>query len=410
MLLVQNARIISGENSDEVVDILLGDDGKIFEIKNKINLYMVDNKKNKIIDAKFNLVISGVIDPHVHMRDPGLTHKEDFFSGSKACAKGGVTTFLDMPNSIPNTITEENLIQKKNICSKKSLVDYGFHFGGSKIDNSSEILKVKNSVASTKIFLNMSTGDMLIDNNKILENIFKSSKIISVHAEEEKVETAISFAEKFDCKLYLCHLSKKSEVELLRNAKKRGVKVFGEVTPHHLFFSYEDRERSPENKMLLNMKPDLKSKEDCDALWEGIIDGTIDTIGTDHAPHTLEEKLSKIIFGIPGVENSLEIMLSAVKSGKLSYKKLSEIMSENSAKIFGIKNKGKLEVGYDGDLVIIDTDDLYIVDNKKIISKCEWTPYSGMKTGGRVITTIIRGNIVYDNGKFFEVIGKEVEF
>ncbi len=409
MLLIKNAKLILSENSDTIKDILIDDNGKIEQIENNINVYTYNNIK--IHDANFNLVMPGIIDAHVHMRDPGLTHKEDFFSGSKACAKGGVTTFIDMPNTIPNTITEEILAEKRKNSFDKSFVDYGFHFGGSKNDNSEEILKVKDSVASTKIFLNMSTGDMLIDNNKIIENIFSASKIISVHAEEEKVEVAIEFAKKTNTPLYLCHLSKKSEVELLRKAKAEGLKIFGEVAPHHLFLTVDNKNSSEENKMLLNMKPDLKTQEDCDALWAGIIDGTIDTIGTDHAPHLLEEKMSKITFGIPGVENSLELMLTAFHSGKVSLHKLIKIMAENPAEIFGIKNKGKIKVGFDGDLVIVDLNKMYTIDNKNVISKCGWTPYANFKTGGKVLTTIVRGNIVYDNDKFFvPVIGKEIRY
>lgn len=408
MLLIKNAKIILSEDKEVITSILIGDSGKILEIDE--NIEMENLESLEVIDVKENYVIPGVIDAHTHMRDPGLCYKEDFITGSKACAKGGVTTFIDMPNTVPNTITEVSLKEKKANSLNRSYVDYGFHFGGSRFDNSGEISKVIDDVASTKIFLNMSTGDMLVEDSKIVENIFNASRIVSVHAEEDKVDTAIEFAKKTGKPLYLCHLSKASEVSSLEKAKKEGIKIYGEVTPHHLFLSNIDRERTEENKMLLNMKPDLKTKEDCNALWEGIKNGVIDTIGTDHAPHTLEEKMSKVMFGIPGIENSLELMLSAVQDKKISLHTLIKIMSENPAKIFGIKNKGKIEVGYDGDLVIVDLKQVYTINNKTIISKCGWTPYNGMRSGGKILTTIVRGNIVYNNEEFFGPVGQEIKY
>lgn len=408
MLLIKNAKIILSEDKEVITSILIGDSGKILEIDE--NIEMENLESLEVIDVKENYVIPGVIDAHTHMRDPGLCYKEDFITGSKACAKGGVTTFIDMPNTVPNTITEVSLKEKKANSLNRSYVDYGFHFGGSRSDNSGEISKVIDDVASTKIFLNMSTGDMLVEDSKIVENIFNASRIVSVHAEEDKVDTAIEFAKKTGKPLYLCHLSKASEVSSLEKAKKEGIKIYGEVTPHHLFLSNIDRERTEENKMLLNMKPDLKTKEDCNALWEGIKNGVIDTIGTDHAPHTLEEKMSKVMFGIPGIENSLELMLSAVQDKKISLYTLIKIMSENPAKIFGIKNKGKIEVGYDGDLVIVDLKQVYTINNKTIISKCGWTPYNGMRSGGKILTTIVRGNIVYNNEEFFGPVGQEIKY
>ncbi|MGL5054266.1 MAG: dihydroorotase [Fusobacteriaceae bacterium] len=408
MLLIKNAKIVLSEEKEVVTSILIGDSGKILEIDENIEIENLESLK--VIDANGNYVIPGIIDAHTHMRDPGLCYKEDFITGSKACAKGGVTTFIDMPNTIPNTTTELSLKEKKINSLNRSYVDYGFHFGGSRLDNSEDIGNVINDVASTKIFLNMSTGDMLVEDSKVVENIFNASRIISVHAEEDKVDTAIEFAKKTNKPLYLCHLSKASEVQSLEKAKKDGIKVYGEVAPHHLFLSSKDREKNEENKMLLNMKPELKTEEDCNALWEGIKNGVIDTIGTDHAPHTLEEKMSKVMFGIPGVENSLELMLLAVQDKKITLYTLIKIMSENPAKIFGIKNKGEIKVDYDGDLVIVDLKQVYTINNKTLISKCGWTPYKGMKSGGKILTTIVRGNIVYNNEEFFGPIGKEIKY
>lgn len=397
-MLVKNCRLII-DGIEQIKDILIENE-KIVSIEDEI----LKKDCGEIIDAEGRYVIPGVIDPHVHMRDPGLTHKEDFTTGSMACAKGGVTTFFDMPNTVPNTITKDNLLEKKKTHIGTSYVDYGFWFGGSKTDNHNEVKEVQNDVVATKVFMNVSTGNMLVEDEKVLENIFKSSKLVGVHAEGKMVQKAISISEKTNVPVYLCHLSTEKEIEYLREAKAKGLKVYGEVTPHHLFLNEKDVEKNP----LLRMKPELKTERDNEALWEGILDGTIDTIGTDHAPHRIEEKIEKLTFGIPGVENSLEMMLKAVKCDKISFEKLIKIMSENTAKIFGIKNKGKIALGYDADLVIVDMTTEEIISKDDVISKCGWTPYAGFEKGGKIVTTIVRGNVVFNDGKFVNKIGKEV--
>ena len=405
-MIIKNAKII---NSEKPVSIIIENEKiKKIETNNDFENY----KDNNIIDANYNYILTGIIDPHTHMREPGLTHKEDFNSGSKAAARGGITTFLDMPNTIPNTITKENLIQKKLMMTKKSYVDYGFHFGGSKTDNSKDIKSIKDKAASTKIFLNASTGNMLIEDNKILEKLFESSKIVSVHAEDKMVDKAIEIAKKTKTILYLCHLSLSSEIDSLKKAKDSGMKIYGEATLHHLFLNTSDI--NEKNKMLLRMKPELKEKSDNEALWKAIKDKTIDTIGTDHAPHLLTEKLEKLTFGIPSIEHSLELMLKKVKDYTIDFKLLTKIMSENSSKIFSIKNKGILKEGYDADFVIIDLNDESEIIKKEIITKSAWSPYIGFKRGGRVLMTILRGNIVYkkDNSKdiFYSGLGKEISY
>ena len=405
-MIIKNAKII---NSEKPVSIIIENEKiKKIETNNDFENY----KDNNIIDANYNYVLTGIIDPHTHMREPGLTHKEDFNSGSKAAARGGITTFLDMPNTIPNTITKENLIQKKLMMTKKSYVDYGFHFGGSKTDNSKDIESIKDKAASTKIFLNASTGNMLIEDNKILEKLFESSKIVSVHAEDKMVNKAIEIAKKTKTILYLCHLSLSSEIDTLKKAKDSGMKICGEATLHHLFLNTSDI--NEKNKKLLRMKPELKEKSDNEALWKAIKDKTIDTIGTDHAPHLLTEKLEKLTFGIPSIEHSLELMLKKVKDSTIDFKLLTKIMSENSSKIFCIKNKGILEEGYDADFVIIDLNDESEIIEREIITKSAWSPYIGFKRGGRVLMTILRGNIVYkkDNSKdiFYSGFGKEISY
>ena len=403
-MLVKNCKLVV-ENNQEIIRDILIEDGVITKIDENIQA-----EGHEIVDAQSNYVLPGIIDVHTHMRDPGLTHKEDFTSGSKACARGGVTTFIDMPNTIPVTVTEKALMDKKDMMVGRSYVDYGFHFGGSKKDNSEEIKKVLDKVASTKIFLNMSTGDMLIEDEKVVENIFRESKIISVHAEEGMVEKAIEFCKKYDKELYLCHLSKASEIELLKQAKAEGVKVFGEVTPHHLFLNVDDVNATERSKMLLRMKPELKEKSDNEALWKALADGTLDSIGTDHAPHLIEEKLAKLTYGVPSVENSLEMMLNGVKESRITFERLIEVMCKNPAKIFKIKNKGDIAVGYDGDLVIVDINDNSPIKDDKVITKANWTPFENCNRGGRVLTTILRGEIVYNKGNFNGIHGREVKY
>ncbi|MGL4909736.1 MAG: dihydroorotase [Cetobacterium sp.] len=398
-MLLKNCKIL--HNDEEVIRDILIENGKIVKIYNCSEVEELDI--DEIVDADENWVLPGVIDVHTHMRDPGLCHKEDFETGSKACAKGGVTTFIDMPNTVPNTTTEKILNDKEENSKNRSYVDYGFHFGGSRLNNMDEIKKVKNRVASTKIFLNMSTGDMLVEEDKVLEGLFKESKIVSVHAEDEMVDRAIELARKFNRPLYLCHLSKKSEVQKLRASKKEGLKIYGEVAPHHLFLNC-----SMANSLLM-MKPELKEVSDNEELWLGLQDGTIDTIGTDHAPHTLDEKNSKVTYGIPGVENSLELMLKELGK-KIDMKTLQNIMSKNPAKIFGIENKGKLEIGYDADLVVVNTSIKETIKDENVVSKCSWTPYNGIVGGGKVLSTFVRGKLVYDGKNFIEKIGEGVSY
>ncbi|WP_020005801.1 dihydroorotase [Brachyspira innocens] len=402
-MIIKNAKIIESSN---IVSIIIKNE-KIKEIDFDNNFQ--NYKDDDIIDANYNYVIAGIIDPHVHMRDPCLTQKEDFNSGSKAAARGGVTSFLDMPNTIPNTITKENLIAKKNMMIGKSYVDYGFHFGGSKADNSDDIKNIINDAASTKIFFNASTGNMLVEDDKILENLFESSKIVTVHAEDKMADKAIEIAKKTKTPLYLCHISLESEINSLKKAKDSGMVIYGEAAPHHLFLNTEDVNKNEKNKMLLRMKPELREKSDNKALLNAILDSTIDTIGTDHAPHLISEKLQKLTFGVPSVEHSLELMLNKVNDGTMDLKLLTKIMSENASKIFGIKNKGMLKENYDADLVIIDMKDHSTIEEKDIITKAGWSPYIGFNRGGKVLTTIVRGNKVYNNGIFTDkFIGKEI--
>ena len=392
-------------------------------------------RADAVINARHNYVIPGMIDSHVHFRAPGSEYKEDFFTGSRAAAAGGVTTVLDMPNT-PLPTTSLRALMEKRQAAKKSIVNYGFHFGAT-MENSGEIRNSsKYNVASVKVFMGSSTGNLLINNDGRLYEIFCDSKLNTIHAEnedligyfEEKyrrktnydlhcdirnnltaytaVSKAISLSRACSNKLYFCHVSTRQEISMLKDEA-----AYVEITPHHLFLAREDM------KTLGNfgkMNPPLRSKDDQTALWEAINDGTADTIGSDHAPHLPQEKnapYKKAPSGVPGVETSLPLMLDAVNRGLLALPRLVELTSINPARIFGIKNKGLIKEGYDADLVIIDMDMEKRIRNENLFTKCGWSPFDGRKVRGWPVTTIVNGNVVFHEGKVYDrKRGKEVEF
>ena len=420
MLYLKDGKDVHGNK----IELLILDDkiDKISEGFSEEEIKNIDeNEKLEIIDLKGKTVMPGVIDVHTHMREPGITAKEDFATGSKACAKAGVTTFYDMPNTIPTTTTLEALKDKKKLASEKSVVNYGFHFGGSRNNNIDEIKKVLEAkeANTVKIFMNVTTGEMLIEDEDILKNVFKNSKLVLVHAENEMIDKAVEYNKNYGNGLYVCHIPSKEELKKVLEAKKNSElntekhPVYAEVTPHHLFLNEEIRESTDRNKMLLRMKPELRTKKDNEFLWEALNNGEVDTIGTDHAPHLISEKLEKITFGMPGVETSLALMLNAYNEGKVKLEMIQKLMSENPERIMKISKRGKLEEGYYADVIAVDLDKEWTVGvDDTIESKCGWTPYENWKLKGKNVLTIVNGKVVYQNNKFNDNLenGKEVEF
>lgn len=416
MIYLKNGRNVKGERLEILIKGELIEKVIVNSEKSIENTEIV-----RVVDLKGKTLMPGVIDVHTHMRDPGITIKEDFYTGSRACAKGGITTFYDMPNTIPSTTTLKALKEKKKLAKEKSIVNFGIHFGGSKNNNTEEIKKVleEREANTVKIFMNVTTGEMLIEDEEILKSIFENSTLVLVHAENEMIDKAIGLNRDYGKGLYICHIPSKEELEKVIKAKRdeninnESHPIYAEVTPHHLFLNDEIRESSHRNKLLLRMKPELRKKLDNEFLWQAINQGYIDTIGTDHAPHLMEEKLEKVTFGMPGVEIALALMIDASLKGRISLKRVQELMCENPAKIMKIVRRGELKEGYFADIIAVDLEKEWTVGIDDIIeSKCGWIPYEGWKLKGKNTLTIVNGNIVYEEGKIKKNVqkGKEVEF
>ncbi len=337
------------------------------------------------------ITFPGLIDVHVHLREPGWAYKEDFETGTKAAIAGGYTAILDMPNNPDPIITSRALENKIKLAGNRIYSDLGFYFGGT-TQAIPYFNEVKGRVFGLKVYMNHTTGPLLVEDQKELENIFSSwHKVIMVHAEEETLKKAIDLARQFGSKLHVCHVSLKMQVELIRAAKKDGLPITSEVACHHLFLTQDDVKRLKNYSI---MRPPLASKEDQNALWEGMGDGTIDMIASDHAPHTKKDK-ENVVNGVPGLETSLPLLLTAMSEGRITQDKLIEITSTNPRKIFNIPEQPNT-------LVEIDPTVHYNLSTVHLYTKCAWTPFEGKRVKGKVKRVILRGKVVFKDGKVLD--------
>jgi len=334
----------------------------------------------------------GLIDIHVHLRDPGATQKEDFTTGSAAAVAGGFTFILDMPNNPIPTITIGSVEDKVKRSKDKGICDIGFHYGtdGKNLDTFRDAA-MHQLVYGLKIYCNHTTGDLLVEDKETLENIFNhwnSSKPIPVHAEETLAEYTIFLADKYKRRLHICHIARSSEVSMVRKAKKKHIAVSTGVTPHHLFITQKTMwQLGP----LGSMKPTIGFNRDREALWTGLRDGTIDIIESDHAPHTKKEKISdKPPYGVPGLETTLGLMLKARKEKRVTIEQIKMWLHDNPKKLFSIPDQPHTSIEF-------DPDEPYRVREEDLYTKCHWSPFTGWELFGKVKTVIIRGHIVKRN-------------
>ncbi|WP_111682342.1 dihydroorotase [Winogradskyella tangerina] len=440
--LIKNAKIV---NEGKIVegDILIGDD-IIIEIDSSISVKSADMT---VIDAEGNYVLPGMIDDQVHFREPGLTHKANIETESKAALAGGITSFIEMPNTNPQTTTVEKLEEKFEIAAKSSHANYSFMFGGTN-DNLDEILKVDSkTVAGLKLFLGSSTGNMLVDDPAVLEKIFSSTNmVISVHCEDEgtirenmakyKAEygddipmelhpiirseeacylsssRAIELAKKTGARLHVFHLSTGKETHLFTNKiPLEEKKITSEVCIHHLWFSDEDYKKKGSH---IKWNPAVKTAKDRDELLKALLDDRIDVIATDHAPHTLEEKSNPYTSapsGGPLVQHALVALLEMHHQGKISIEKIVEKACHNPAKLFDVEKRGYVKEGYYADLVIVDLNSPWTVNKDNILYKCGWSPFEGNTFKSRITHTLLNGQLVYNNFKVLDVkAGRRLTF
>ncbi len=426
-ILIKNAKIVN--------------EGQIFQgdllIENQlivaIQPLILPKENTHIIDAKGNFLIPGAIDDQVHFREPGLTHKGDIASESRAAVAGGITSFIEQPNTIPNAVSQEVLEQKYQIAAQNSYANYSFMLGATN-DNLDEILKTNpKNVAGIKIFLGSSTGNMLVDNEAALERIFSNTKLlIAVHCEDETTiknnleifkkkysdnipaaahplirsakacfissSNAIALAKKTGARLHIFHVSTAIETALFENnIPIEDKQITSEVCVHHLWFCDKDYESKGN---FIKWNPAIKTQNDQDALWKALLDDRIDVIATDHAPHTCAEKLQPYLTapsGGPLVQHAVVAMFEAAQKGKISIEKIVEKMSHNPAKIFKIEKRGFIKVGYFADLVLVDIHSQWQVSTSNILSKCGWSPFESQIFNSKITHTFVNGQLVYEN-------------
>lgn len=425
--LIKNAKVVN-EGTVTNCDILLS--GNYIE---KISSSISDANAT-VIDAKGNYVLPGIIDDQVHFREPGLTHKGNIATESKAAVAGGVTTFMEQPNTNPQTTTIEKLEEKFAVAKESSYANYSFLFGGTN-DNLEELKKLdKNACSGVKLFLGSSTGNMLVDNEEVIEKIFSNTEmVISAHCEDETTirknmatykekygdnipieyhpiirsteacylssSKAIALAEKTGARLHVFHVSTGKETSLFRNdIPLKDKKITAEVCVHHLWFSDDDYK---EKGTLIKWNPAVKTAEDRSMLWDALLDDRIDVVATDHAPHTFEEKdnvYTKAPSGGPLVQHVLPAMLEKVLDGTITIERMVEKMCHNPAILFQIEKRGYIKEGYFADLVIVDTNTPWQVSKSNILYKCGWSPFEDYTFKSKISHTFVNGHLAYENG------------
>ena len=440
-ILIKNATIVNEEKIFKS-DLLIVDD-----VISQISSNISTPNDCKVIDALGKILIPGLIDDQVHFREPGLTHKATINSESKAAVAGGITSFIEMPNTVPQTTTINELNKKFEIANKSSYANYSFMFGATN-SNLDEIKKVnKSEVAALKIFLGSSTGDMLVDDQQILRDIFSTTDlIIVVHSEDEQIikenlkkyktkynsnipfechskirseeaclkstKKIIELAKETNARLHVFHLSTKVESLLFQNdIPLEEKKITSEVCVHHLWFSDKDYK---DKQSFIKWNPAIKTDNDREGLWNALLDDRIDVIATDHAPHTLEEKSKPYLdcpSGGPLVQHALVSMIQHHLNNKISLQKIVTKMCHNPAILFQIKKRGYIRKGYYADLVLIDINKPWTVKKENILYKCNWSPFEGLQFDSQVTHTIVNGKLVYENGLFNSILsGKKLTF
>ncbi|MDX1971315.1 MAG: dihydroorotase [Candidatus Sumerlaeia bacterium] len=386
----------------------------------------VQTLADEVIDAGGLHLLPGVVDDQVHFRDPGLTHKEDLHTGSLACAKGGITTFLEMPNTVPNTTTRQRLHEKNQLGKSKCVVNFGFYMGAT-TSNVSELIMAKDT-PGIKIFIGSSTGDLLVDDQEALEVIFAETTLpICAHCEDEKTirknmkalgqttnvadhskirdaaaayestRRATELALMYRHRFHVLHVSTADELELLSDHQNL---ITAEVCAHHLFFHTGDYARLGTR---IQMNPSIKTAQDNKELFEALLENAIQVIATDHAPHTLEEKAlpyPKSPSGLPAVENSLALFLNEVVHGRMPLQTLVARMCDAPARVWNLTGKGRIAEGYDADLVLVDLNKSQEIRDEEQVTKSKWSPWHGTTLTGWPVRTLVGGHTVFWNGKF----------
>lgn len=428
---IVNAKIVN-EGKTFVSDVLIRD-GKIEKIASQI-----DTVADKVIDAKGKYLLPGAIDDQVHFREPGLTHKATIYTEAKAAVAGGVTSFMEMPNTNPQALTQELLEDKYQIAANTSLANYSFFMGASN-DNIEEVLKTNHQkVCGVKVFMGSSTGNMLVDNEQTLTNIFsKVDMLIATHCEDEATvlrnsekaraqfgddvpiaqhpiirdteacyrssSMAVGLAKQHGTRLHILHISTAKEIELFSNALPlEQKKITAEACVHHLWF---DDSMYATLGTQIKWNPAVKAASDRDAIFQAVLDNKIDVIATDHAPHTWEEKQNnywKAPSGGPLVQHSYNIMLEHAKNGKITIERVVEKMCHAPATLFNIEKRGYIREGYWADLVLVDLNDSFIVAKENLLYKCNWSPLEGQKFHSKITHTLVSGHLAYENGVFDE--------